>query len=44
MQNANLALCILAFIFFVVAALPIEKRGWQFEWLAFAVLVLTWVI
>jgi hypothetical protein len=36
MMGINQILYLIAFILFVVAGLPIDKRGWQFEWMAFA--------
>lgn len=37
-------LYVVAFIFFIIAAAPMSKAGWAFEWLAFAALVLTLIV
>lgn len=37
-------LYVIAILFFILAAAPINKNGWGLEWVAFAVLVLTLVV
>lgn len=40
-MSIDLILYIVAFVFFLIAGAPVSKGGWNFEALAFAVLVLT---
>jgi len=37
-------LYLIAFVLLVAAGLPIDTRGWGFQWLAFAALVITLVL
>ena len=43
-MSPDLILMIVAFVAFLVAFAPVDTRGWKFEWLAFAALVLTQVV
>lgn len=44
MENIDLILFIVAFVFFLIAFAPVDTKGWRFEWAAFATLVLTQVL
>lgn len=43
-MSIQLILYLVAFVFFLIAAAPVDKRGWAFEWLAFAALVLSLLV
>ena len=40
-MNPDIILYIVAVVCFLIAASPLDTKGWRFEWLSFAALVLT---
>lgn len=43
-MTPDIVLLIVAFFCFLLAASPFDTRGWKFEWLGFAALVVTLIL
>lgn len=43
-MSIDMVLYLIAFIFFIVEAAPVNKFGWGFQWLAFAALTLSLIV